>query len=91
MKKSSYDREEVLRKLAAMKDEDIDFSDIPEITDFSKFRPAHELFPDLFRPVKKQVTLRMDADVIAWFKAHSPKYQTAMNAALREFIAKQKR
>lgn len=92
MKKPSYDRDEVLRKLAAMKDADIDFSDIPEITDFSKFRPAHEVLPDLFRPIKKSATIRFDADILAWFKANSPKYQTAINAALREYItSKQKR
>jgi len=32
------------------------------------------------------VTIRLDADVLAWFKARSPKYQTAVNSVLREFV-----
>lgn len=47
----------------------------------------------LYRPRKILVTMRFDADVLAWFKARHPKgYQTAMNAAMREYIAmKEKR
>jgi uncharacterized protein (DUF4415 family) len=37
-----------------------------------------------YRPVKQQVTLRIDADVLAWFKGQGEKYQTAVNRALRE-------
>ena len=35
---------------------------------------------------KEQVTLRIDADVLAWFRAGGNKYQTRINAALREYI-----
>ncbi len=84
MKKLKYDREEVLRQLAAKKDEDIDFSDIPEVTDWSG--AVRGMF---YRPIKKSATIRFDADILAWFKANSPKYQTAINAALREYIAQQ--
>lgn len=77
-----YDRKKELANLAAMKDENIDFSDIPEVTDWSG--AVRGMF---YRPIKKSVTLRVDADILAWFKANSPKYQTALNAALREYIA----
>ena len=40
----------------------------------------------LYRPIKKPVTLRLDADVLEWFKQHHPKYQSAINVALRQYI-----
>jgi uncharacterized protein (DUF4415 family) len=71
------------RKLA---DEDIDLSDIPEMTD-EFFKNARLLMPTK----KKQVTLRLDEDVIAWFKAATDKgYQGQMNAVLRAYMASQK-
>jgi len=73
---------EQLEALAAMKDEDIDFSDIPEIRDFAGFERGK-----FFRPIKKPVTLRLDADVLEWFKRRHPKYQTAINTALRQYIS----
>ena len=39
-----------------------------------------------YRPVKKPVTLRLDADVIAWFKKDGRRYQTRINAALRKVM-----
>ena len=41
---------------------------------------------DLYRPLKKPVTLRLDADVIAWFKKDGRRYQTRINAALRKVM-----
>lgn len=38
---------------------------------------------EMYRPLKKPVTLRLDADVIAWFKAQGRGYQTRINRALR--------
>jgi uncharacterized protein (DUF4415 family) len=50
-------------------------------------------FPDwnaeLYRPIKKPVTLRLDADVIAWFKAQGRGYQTRINRALRGVMAEE--
>jgi uncharacterized protein (DUF4415 family) len=43
-----------------------------------------------FHAVKKQLTLRLDADVIAWFKDHAPNgegYQTSINNALRKYVS----
>ena len=77
--------EEQLEALDVMKDEDINFSDIPEIRDFTGFERGK-----FYRPIKKPVTLRLDADVLEWFKHHHPKYQSAINAALRQYIHEQR-
>lgn len=69
-----------LDELAALPDEEIDTSDIPELTDAqlaAMRRPEH------FRPVKKQITARVDADVLAWLKSQGKGYQSRMNAILR--------
>ena len=71
-----------LQALAALPDEQIDTSDISEIRDWSGAR-RHLLY----RPVKQQITLRLDADVVAWFKASVPGgrgYQTEINRVLRK-------
>ena len=71
-----------VQALAALPDEQIDTSDIPEILDWSGARRNL-----LYRPVKRQITLRLDADVVAWFKANAPDgrgYQTEINRVLRE-------
>jgi uncharacterized protein (DUF4415 family) len=44
----------------------------------------------MYRPIKKPVTLRLDADVIAWFKAQGRGYQTRINRALRDAMLKNK-
>jgi uncharacterized protein (DUF4415 family) len=64
-----------------MRDANIDTSDIPEIVDWSGAERGR-----FYRPVKQVVTIRLDADVVAWFKARDHKYQTAMNRALREYM-----
>ena len=76
-----------LKSLAALPDEAIDTSDAPEILDWSGAKRG--LF---YRPVKQQLTLRIDADVIAWFKKHTTSdegYQTRINRALREYVQEQ--
>ena len=65
-----------------MSEKDIDLSEIPERTDWSA-----AFVGKFYRPVKQQVTLRIDADVLTWFKEQGGKYQTAVNAALREYVA----
>lgn len=73
-----------LKSLAALPDEDIDTSDAPELLDWSKAKRG--LF---YRPVKQQLTLRLDADVIAWFRSQTTSdegYQTRINRALREYV-----
>lgn len=73
-----------LEALAALPDDEIDVRDMPEVTDWSDARRG--LF---YRPVKQQLTLRLDADVVAWFKRQAPGgrgYQTHINRALREYV-----
>ena len=45
---------------------------------------------EMYRPIKKPVTLRLDADVIAWFKAQGRGYQTRINRALRQVMLGEK-
>lgn len=67
-----------------MKDEDIDYSDAPEITPkmFAKAIVRRGLKPR----AKKQITLRMDDDVLAWFKKQGSGYQTKINLLLRAYM-----
>ena len=44
---------------------------------------------DLYRPLKKPVTLRLDADVLAWFKKDGSRYQTRINRALRKVMERE--
>jgi len=46
---------------------------------------------EMYRPIKKPVTLRLDADVIAWFKAQGRGYQTRINKALRAVMLGEKK
>lgn len=75
-------------RLDAMTDEDIDLSDIPEITPemFARAVVRHGLKPE---PTKEQVTLRIDSDVLAWFRAQGRGYQTRINALLRSYMEAQ--
>jgi uncharacterized protein (DUF4415 family) len=67
-----------LRAAAALPDEEINTDDVPEVTDWSQGERGR-----FYRPVKRQVTLRIDADVLAFFRATEKHYQTAMNRTLR--------
>ena len=73
-----------LKSLAALRDDAIDTSDAPELLDWSGAKRG--LF---YRPLKQQLTLRLDSDVVAWFKHHTTStegYQTRINRALREYV-----
>jgi len=61
-----------------LREEDIDTSDIPEVTDWSK-----AVVGKFYRPRKEPITIRLDADVVAWLKAEGPGYQTRINTLLR--------
>ena len=69
------------KKLAKMKDSEIDFSDIPEM-DSTFFKNAELIIPEH----KKSISLRIDSDVLKWFKKKGTGYQTKMNAVLRMFM-----
>ncbi len=69
-----------LKKIDDMHDEDIDFSDIPELDD-DFFKNAKVATP----PGKKQIALRVDTDVLEWMKSQGKGYQSRMNAILRSY------
>ena len=69
-----------LRALGARPDSEIDFSDIPEMTD-EEWKNAER--GHFYRPVKRQITARLDADVLEWLKAQGKGYQSRINAILR--------
>jgi uncharacterized protein (DUF4415 family) len=60
---------------------DLSDEDAPEITNWS-----HAVRGKFYRPIKKQITIRLDADVLEWFKHHSGKYQSLINTACREYV-----
>lgn len=77
-----------LKRLEAMSDDQIDTSDAPELSADQWNEAVRGRF---YRPVKQQVTARLDADVLAWLKAGGQGYQTRMNAILRRAMLKELR
>jgi uncharacterized protein (DUF4415 family) len=71
---------EHLAELAAMPDETIDTSDIPELSEEAWASGTRGRF---YRPVKQQITARVDADVLDWLKSQGRGYQGRLNAILR--------
>jgi len=71
------------KRLAEMDDEAIDTSDIAELGD-DFFQKA-----ELRVPAKQPVTLRIDEDVLVWFKAQGKGYQTRINKLLRQYMESQ--
>ena len=74
-------RKDRLKKLAQRPDDEINTSDIPELME--KFWQNAVRNP-FYRPLKQQLTLRLDADVIAWLRRQGRGYQTRANALLRD-------
>jgi uncharacterized protein (DUF4415 family) len=72
-----------LAALAALPDDRIDTSDIPELP-LSAWKNA--VRGRFYRPVKQAVSLRLDADVIAWLKKPGKGYQTRANYVLRQHM-----
>jgi uncharacterized protein (DUF4415 family) len=79
MNKAAKGKSEGLLALVRKKNQDIDLSDIPEVTDWSK-----AVVGKFYRPIKKSLTIRIDADVLAWLKGQGKGYQTKINGILRE-------
>jgi uncharacterized protein (DUF4415 family) len=80
----SEERKRELDQLAKRPDSEIDFSDMPELTE--KFWQNAVSNP-WYRPIKKQVTLRIDADILAWLRGQGETgYQSRLNAALRQVM-----
>lgn len=86
MRNNKAERQARLDYLARLPDDQINTDDIPEA-------PAENWVearrPGLYRAIKKPVTLRLDADVVHWFKEHTQGrgYQTEINRVLRRHVA----
>jgi len=74
-------RKHRLKALSQRPDEEIDTSDIPELTE--KFW-RNAIRNPFYRPLKRQLTLRLDTDIIAWLRLQGSGYQTRANALLRD-------
>ena len=77
-----------IETVAAMPEDQIDTDDVPEVLDWSG-----AVRGKFYRPLKRQLTLRVDGDVVDWFQQQAPKggYQTAMNRVLREAMLRGRR
>lgn len=80
-KKLTPEQQAEIDAIAAMPDSEIDTSDAPEIEDWSNAKRG--LF---YRPMKQQLTLRLDMDVLDYFQRAGKGYQTRINQALREYM-----
>jgi uncharacterized protein (DUF4415 family) len=75
---------ELMAELAAleqMPDGQIDLTDIPEVKNW-----AHAVAGKYYRPIKKPVSIRIDADVLDWFKSAGKGYQSTINEVLRQYV-----
>ncbi len=78
MRKTDNSRASEIRALRRLKDAEIDTTDILPKLDWSK-----AVVGKFYRPIKKPLTIRLDADVLAWLKGQGKGYQTRINALLR--------
>lgn len=76
--------EKRLKELAALGDRNVDTSDALELEGWDRAETGR-----FYRPVKKSVTIRLDADVVECLKRRFGKYQPAMNSILREYCRRQ--
>src|SRR5579871_1756063 len=72
-----------IRTLKRMSDREIDTTDIPVTHDWTR-----AVVGKFYRPIKKPLTIRLDADVLAWLKGQGRGYQTRINAILRRAMEK---
>lgn len=73
-----------LARLRRLTDAEIERTSPPELANLPKdFWDAAELVPAV---VKEPISLRVDADVLTWFRAQGPRYQSRMNAVLRAYM-----
>jgi len=86
IRKPTAEEQAALDTVAVMPDSAIDTSDMPEVMDW-----AGAVRGGLYRPVKRLTSLRLDADLLEWFKRDGAGYQTRINAALREYVERHHR
>ncbi len=87
MPRLTVEKRNKLRRIAARPDREIDLSDIPEIRKL----PSDAVIGRFYRPKKASVTIRIDADVLAWLKASGGGYQTRINEYLRRLMRKNRK
>ncbi len=87
MRKLSVEKRRELQALAKRPDSEIDLSDTPEIREI----PPDAVIGRFYRPKKSSVTIRLDADVLAWLKASGEGYQTRINDYLRRLMRQKHR
>ena len=75
---------EEIKNLSAMSDDEIDYSDIPPVIDLGGY-----VVGKFYRPIKQPVTIRLDADVLAFFKSKGKGYQTVINTVLKRYVQAQ--
>ena len=85
-RKLTAEEQAALDAVAGMPDSEIDTSDLPEVTDWSG-----AVRGEFYRPMKRLTPLRLDADLLEWFKRGGDGYQTRINAALREYVERHQR
>ncbi|MDR0478921.1 MAG: BrnA antitoxin family protein [Burkholderiaceae bacterium] len=84
----TQERRVELRALTMRPDSEIDYSDIPPLTEEFWARAVPNPF---YRPAKTQTSVRIDADVLVWLRSQGKGWQTRMNAALREAMLQSRR
>ena len=93
---SREDLEKIKNTIEEEPDEDINYSDIPPLSEaqLSRMRPLREVLPQAIPQVR--ITLRLDADTVQWFKEEVQQstgetYQNLINEALRYYIERRRR
>ena len=97
LKKDAEVQARIKRELARLaKASSIDFSDAPELPVPAWEKPIRgidewlkKVRAEMYKPVKQAVSMRLDADVVAWLKQAGPGYQTRANQILREKMMKE--
>jgi uncharacterized protein (DUF4415 family) len=81
---TTTDKTRIAAEIKAFKN--TDFSDMPELTNeqLAQLKPSHYRNMANYKPIKKTVNVRLDADVVEWLQSGGRGYQTRMNAILRE-------
>jgi len=87
MPRLTAENKKQLKRLAARPDREIDLSDIPEIREI----PSAAVIGKFYRPKKASVTIRIDADVLAWLRSSGEGYQTRVNNYLRSMMRRRRK
>lgn len=68
-------------------DEKFDDSECPKLSGekIAQMKPLREIHPEWYKPKKTEIHMRVDTDVLEWFKRQGKGYQTKMNEVLRNF------